>query len=191
MLLPDINSVYGFKSSSPSVLIFKHGKPFYYRTNKDGVLFFNLPSGEYDVVKGIIKPCNPVIYPTLNLDKRNNFDKVEKLRIIIAPNKNKATIDLENNYAIIDPKLAAMPEYTIKWFMGHELWHNFYRGLGQKSEQACDKGSADTMLKIGYNPNQCIAAIRGVLSNNPNALIRKKVILTELNNIKNGIITAD
>ena len=46
------------------------------------------------------------------------------------------------------------------------------------------------MLKIGYNPNQCIAAIRGVLSNNPNALKRKSVILNELNQIKNGIITA-
>ena len=190
MLLPDINSIYGFKSTSPSVMIFKNGKPFYYRTNKDGILFFNIPSGKYEVLEGKLTSCTPVIYPTLNLDKRNNFNKVEKLKIIIAPNKNKATIDLENNYAIIDPKLADLPEYTIKWFMGHELWHNFYRGLGQISEQACDKGSADTMLKIGYNPNQCIAAIRGVLSNNPNALKRKSVILNELNQIKNGIITA-
>lgn len=189
--LPNVNEIYGFKTKSPQVLIFKHGMPFYYRTNKNGVLFFNLPSGEYDIVTGELLPATPVIYPTLNLDDRNNYTDVKKLKIVIAPNVNRATIDLDNCVAVIDPKLAKEPEFVVKYIIGHEYGHNLYRGLKQKSELACDKLACDTMLKIGYNPNQCIAAIRMALSNRPLALARKNGILNELNNIKNGIITGD
>jgi hypothetical protein len=83
-----------------------------------------------------------------------------------------------------------MIDPVIKYVIGHEYAHNLYTGEGQKSELACDKLSCNTMLKIGYNPNQCIAGIRLALSNRPFALRRKNEILNQLNKIKDGIITS-
>jgi hypothetical protein len=190
LVLPEKDHIYGFKTTSPSALLFKNDIPFYYRTNRDGVLHFNMPGGAtYEVLAGQLQPSTPVIYPTLNLDNRDNFDDVRKLTYIISPNENRVSVDLKKRISVIDPAMAKLPEWVIKYFIGHEYAHNFHRGNGQISELACDKLACDTMLKIGYNPNQSIAAIRLALSNRPAALKRKAGILYELNSIKNGIIT--
>jgi hypothetical protein len=199
--------IQGFKTTSPvvnitkgiakenNVPILKDGKkiglPFYYRDNNRKILEFNLPKGIYELEEGTIFPIDkPVQYDFVNKYVPDfNPSTIPKLKIVVKPNPNKCSVNIENVVvdgvppmtAVLDPSFVDKPDFIIKYVMGHEYGHFYYRGKGQDSEKACDAFSIYFMLKVlGFNPSQCLCAIEHSLSHRDEAEVRKDDIYKEL-----------
>lgn len=195
--------VEGFATTSKKITILKGeaiidgkkvGLPFYHRINKTGIIKFNLPKGLYDITEGEVTSLNePVKYDFVDKYLKEfapdfNPSNIPKINIIVAPNVNKCSVNIERDYAgeippltaMLDPSFVNKPFFIIVYIIGHEYGHFYFRGFGQDSEKACDALSVYIMLKIGYNPSQCICAINQSLSHRSEALIRKDEIYNEL-----------
>lgn len=175
----------GFKSNSNRVIIFKNGKPFYYRKNKNGVIRFNMPVGKFELIEGVIKKSPFINYPLKKIiAPKNAMLLPKKTTIVFEPNPNKCSVDILKGLVIFDTSFKDCPDYVLVWVMGHEFGHYYYRGYGQESEKACDAFSANIMLTMGYNPSQINAAIKEILSDKALAEIRKECLTEHLKSVE-------
>lgn len=176
----------GFKSFDTIVKIYdKSGILFYCKENKEGLLHFNLPIGEYLTYNDLI-PSKLRVYKLPKLPKPNNVKTLPNdFKIIFANNPNKCSVDNKNHVIIFDNSFKKQPIPVLDYILFHELGHYFYSNEGNKSEINCDLFAMKKMLEIGYNPSQIHWVQYGTLSDNKDTIERKEKIY---NNTLNSFI---
>lgn len=145
----------GFVSYCP-VSIWKNGKPFYQHKREDGdKIKFNLPPGDYLTEGSIFLLSNPIKYDFKRSRKREkeNYTQPKELKVIFAPNPNKASVFLEDGVIVLDHSFKNADEVLLKYILYHEAAHYFY-----KSEHFCDEYAQERLLNEGYNKSQIIKA---------------------------------
>lgn len=169
----------GFKSFDTVVKIYdKNGILFYCKDNKQGLLHFNLPKGEYLTYNNLM-PSKLRVYKLPKLPKANNVKTLPNdFKIIFAENPNKCSVDNKNHIIIFDNSFKKQPIPVIDYILFHELGHYLYSEQGNKSEINCDLFAMKKMLEIGYNPSQILWVQSGTLSDNKSTLERKNKIHT-------------
>lgn len=150
------------------------GNPFYWHTNKEHHLTFNLPIGKYYTEAPFkelptFQPYGKEKYPSF---KFTNFLRL--LSVVPHKNKNKASISLERHLIIVDPKFYYHSYKPLKVFtLKHEVYHKFFHAkndyernnpfIHQYIEKQCDRAARNWMLANGYNPTQVSLAINLLL----------------------------
>lgn len=170
-----VNKKTGFYCyGSPSV--FSDGELFYFHKGaKDGGKFyFNLPKGNYFSEKPVYFLPRPINSYLPKLPKRQVFrKKPKKVELIITPNKNKCSIDLNKHKIYLDPEMKKKGRAVLTFILFHEIGHYFY-----KDENLCDLYAAREMIKRGFNPSQCGLSINSSLSDM--SFERKKCLIKNL-----------
>lgn len=151
------------------------GNPFYWHENKEGKIHFNLPTGQYYSNVPIKKQLRFKPYG----HKRNpKLPKgfLRNIQVYSHPNPHKASISIQKEFIIADPKFYNHKYRPCKTFtIGHELFHKLYHCKTQKErdnkyyremiEMKCDEASRNFMLAHGWNPSQvrlaCAMLLRG------------------------------
>lgn len=164
-----------FYSSDPNIMILDdQGNPFYWHTNKQRSITFNLPVGEYTTDNRIallpkFEPYGNKKYPIFR-----NTTFLRDLKLFRRENPNKASISLEHRIIIVDPKFYDSPYKPLKTFtLCHEVFHYFFhaknkrekknRHIHQHIEKQCDEAAAHFMLANGWNPTQVSLAVKMLL----------------------------
>jgi hypothetical protein len=148
--------------------------PFYWHTNKQHSITFNLPIGKYYTKNNInklpvFKPYGNEKYPIF---PNNGF--LKSLKIYCRPNPNKASISLQQRVIVVDPKYFNNPYKPLKTFtLCHEVFHFFFhsqsleekqnRFIHEHYEKQCDNAAKAFMLANGWNPTQISLAIKLLL----------------------------
>ena len=182
----------GFKTTSPIVLIYENGMPFYARNIDTNGLKFNLPAGEYDVKKGDLDQCETVEYRLMTLAEPKHFTPFPKnMELVWEANPHKCQIDVYRNKIYADPVFKTLPKYVFKWVYGHELGHFCYKSFPwsskeqrEQAEKDCDIFSGNLLLTEGFNPSQIRSAIDLAISNRLSSLCRKLNVLDKLKDIE-------
>lgn len=151
------------------------GNPFYWHTNKERSINFNLPKGKYSTQNKITKQAKFKPYGNGKYPNTPAFRAFLKtLKIYCRTNPNKASISLQQRIIIVDPKFYNSVYKPLQAFtLGHEVFHYFYhskakwqkanRLIHQHIEKQCDKASANLMLAKGYNPTQVSLSVKLLL----------------------------
>lgn len=167
----------GFKSFDTVVKIYdKNGILFYCKENKNGLLHFNLPKGEYCTYNNLMtaKIRN---YKLPKLPKANNPKPLPNdFKIIFCNNPNKCSVDNKNHVIYFDNSFKNQPIPCLDYILFHELGHYLYSNDGNNSEKNCDLFAMKKMLEIGYNPSQVLWVQNGTLSESKLNNDRKKLI---------------
>lgn len=177
-----VNKKSGFSSRDKLIVIYdKDGNIFYYKDNVTGLIKFNLPIGEY-LTNNNLNKIDPVNYPYFNLPnfklrRRKNTDLKESFE----PNKNKASVDINNRIAIYDNSFKNAYKVCFDFVKCHEKGHFYFHDEGQKSEQECDMFAYNCLINHGYNPSQIVYAQKNTLSNSPDAQKRKNILFNHAN----------
>ena len=165
-----------YYADAPFVLNDKHGDLFYAR-NQGG--YFNLPVGDYNLVKGYITAYSLFThFPGIP-----QADPIRKtgMHIEAGVNPNKATFYAAQNKAVFDNFILDTPFKPARIFtMLHEEGHTYYRpptGTMEtlkrpfdinyqkaykdflEAECKCDIYAYNKMMRNGYNPSQIRYAI--------------------------------
>jgi hypothetical protein len=145
----------GFMNKTPlsAVIIADSRGIIFYNTTeiKRPVSMFNLPSGEYTIIKGNIQKLRkPVHYrlPSLPSPERNIKPPFD-YRILFAENPNKCSIFWDRKEIVFDSSFLQAPQYELFFILFHEYGHALY-----KSEHLADLAAVRLMLIRGYNPSQ-------------------------------------
>lgn len=187
-----LNEKTGFKTTSPCVLIYENGMPFYARNVDANGLKFNLPAGEYDVKHGDLDQCEPIAYPLMKIGAPTNVTPFPKnMELVWQPTEHKCQIDVHKNKIYADPIFKTLPKYVFRWVYGHELGHFWYKafpwsGKAERlqAEKDCDIFSGNLLLMEGYNPSQIRSAIDLAISNRLTSLCRKINVLDKLKDVE-------
>lgn len=174
----------GFSTTDNVVKIYDNNNVlFYFKENRNGKLYFNLPRGKYKTYNNLFK-CKPRQYKKHYLPKPNKRKKLpENFEIKYINNPNKCSVDNKNHIIYFDNSFKRSPLPIKDYIKFHELGHYFYSGEGNRSEICCDIFAANCMLKIGYNPSQVKWAQNGTLSNEvKTSRIRKNEINKRVKN---------
>lgn len=156
---------------------------FYFKENKNGKIYFNLPTGVYSTFNSLSKKTFRV-YNLSKLPTANNKKDLPKtFKIIYCENPHKCSVDNDKHIIYFDYSFKDMPLPVKDYIKFHELGHYFYSGQGNRSEILCDLFAKNCMLKIGYNPSQIRWAQSGTLTNSKTSLERKEKVN---NNLKNS-----
>jgi len=150
------------------------GNPFYWHTNKEHSITFNLPKGKYSTEnkikkKLLFKPYGHEKYP-----KFRNTTFLKDLKIYCRPNPNKASISLQQRVIVVDPKYFNNKYKPLKTFtLCHEVFHFFFHSqsieekqnkfIHEHYEMQCDNAAKAWMLAHGWNPTQISLAIQMLL----------------------------
>ena len=169
--------------------------PFYWHTNKERDITFNLPPGEYytkDPIEKLptFRPYGNEKYPSFRF---TNF--LSLLKIVPYKNKNKASISLERKLIIVDPKFYYHKYKPLKTFtLCHECFHYFFhsktkqqkenRFIHQYIEKQCDRAARDFMLANGWNPTQVSLAINLLLKGQDRKDTMRKCTTDPKNNFR-------
>lgn len=163
-----------FFSPTPYLMIFdEKGKPFYWHTNTQKHINFNLPPGTYFTEANIKKkwPFKPYGHKPWPKFKPGALSHI---KIFSYPNPNKASISLEKGFIIADPYFYNHDYEPLKKFTTlHELFHHFYHAKNDHErknfyihefiEAQCDNAAKNYMLANGYNPTQISLAVKLLL----------------------------
>ncbi len=143
---------------NPVVICDAKGRHFYSTENiKKPVKAFNLPVGDYQLVKGKIAPLDRMV--SYNLSKlpkpeRSGRKNPDNFDIEFGDNPNKCSVLWNDEKIIFDKEFAktlTIPE--LYFILFHEYGHRLY-----STEKLCDLFSSNMMLKKGYNPSQIMKA---------------------------------
>lgn len=172
----------GFYSFDPVVKIYdNNGKLFYLKENKNGKLYFNLPTGVYKTFNTLSKQ-KPRKYKETKLPKANNPKQLPlRFKIVYCKNPNKCSVDNNKHIIYFDYSFKNVPLPVKDYIKFHELGHYFYSGQGNKSEILCDLFAKNCMLKCGYNPSQIRWAQSGTLGNSKTSKQRKSKLNKKIN----------
>lgn len=156
------------------MILDEKGNPFYWHTNKQKSITFNLPIGTYKTENNLFKlktfkPYGNEKYPIF---PNNGF--LRSLKIYCKPNPNKASISLQQRVIVVDPKYFNSTYKPLKTFtLCHEVFHFFFhsQSLEEKQnkfihehyEKQCDNAAKAFMLANGWNPTQVSLAIQMLL----------------------------
>jgi len=147
------------KVVSGSPAIFKYDKIsrgfyFFYQPKKEK---FPLPVGEYSVIGGIIKPIGyfKENFPIFRKQKNN---EIKETKVFITKNPNKASIDINRQFILIDKDFFYTNEVIRKAILYHELGHYYYY-----DEDLCDLFAIQKMREEGYPKSLIAAAFNSVL----------------------------
>lgn len=134
-----------------SVKIYEKNGQLFYSFAKEGKIKFNLPKGEYYTNSDIVQCSKMHSYDFKRTRKRENFhyEEIDRVKVVIAPNPNKASIFLKKHIVVIDPSFLKMGRAVIDYLISHEIGHYHY-----KSEEFCDEFAQERLLKQGYNKSQ-------------------------------------
>lgn len=143
----------GFDILSGPVIIHERDTLFFDTTKIRGIKSFNLPKGEYKILRGKISVRNsPVFYEKLYLEPRERNRKLPTdFKIIFERNPHKCLIDWFKKVVIFDTSFKNRPRNELIFIYAHELAHAFF-----KSEEEADKQAHNFMLDLGFNPSQII-----------------------------------
>lgn len=131
------------------------GRPFYFM---DGPGRFTLPPGEYIVRQGQARIVG--VMPERPFEPGPpRLPLPDALRVVVAPNPDKATIDLRSGAVRMDPAIVEMPAFVVAFVLAHELGHYWH-----ESEAGADQFAARLLYSWGFNPSQVEAASRFALS---------------------------
>jgi hypothetical protein len=151
-------------------------QPFYWHTNRERSITFNLPIGKYYTPNDLTRKLKFVPYGNEKypLFKGKAKTWLKRLKIYSYKNPNKASISLDKGVIIVDPqyyynKYKPCRVFTLK----HEVYHYFFhcqtmaqkenRFIHQHYEKECDNAAKAWMLANGYNPTQISLAIKLLL----------------------------
>lgn len=148
--------------------------PFYWHTNKERSITFNLPVGKYYTENNLTKQKKFVPYGHEKYPIFRNTTFLRDLKIYSRPNPNKASISLERRIIVVDPKYFNSKYKPLKTFtLCHEVFHFFFhcesaeqkqnRLIHQHYEKECDNAAKAWMLANGWNPTQISLAIKMLL----------------------------
>ena len=186
-----VNEISGFVSQSPEVIIEKDGMPFYKQKRKSRFITFNLPEGNYNLVKGFVTKKNVIDYPLIKLPvSRESGILPKKIEVKFITNKNKCSVDISDKKVMkiwFDKSFLNYPDYVRNWIKGHEAGHYLYSGSGVESEKNCDLFACNVMLVSGYNPSQIQSAIDCSLSNHLISEHRKDCVHESLQHLEKEI----
>lgn len=167
--------------------------PFYWHTNKQHSITFNLPPGKYSTQNKIEKQPKFLPYGNAEYPKfpRNSF--LRDLKLYRRPNPNKASISLQQRIIIVDPKFYDSKYKPLQTFtLCHEVFHYFFhsktaaqkanRHIHQHIEKQCDEAAKNFMLANGWNPTQVSLAVKMLLKGQD----RKNCIQEATTNKKNN-----
>lgn len=175
-----VKELTGFESYAPVIAIFDdRGNAFYYFENDDEErITFNLIPGNYDLRCEISPLRRPLTYVLPKLPKAERYLKVpENFDFEFYPNRNKASVDLQNGFGIVDTDYEHGDTPQLIFLKSHEIGHYIY-----KTEWKCDVYAALSMIERGFNPTQCYYAEACCLSDN--GKVRKNILLAWLKKIK-------
>ena len=148
--------------------------PFYWHTNAERSITFNLPVGKYYTENNLTKKNKFVPYGHEKYPIFSNTTFLRDLKIYCRPNPNKASISLERRIIVVDPKYFNSTYKPLKTFtLCHEVFHFFFhcesaeqkqnRFIHQHYEKECDNAAKAWMLANGWNPTQISLAIKMLL----------------------------
>lgn len=179
----------GFISSSPEVQIEKDGMPFYYMKRKGRFIMFNMPVGNYELVKGLVTAKPFIDYPLLDLpDVKGTLPT--NIKIHYKENPNKCSVDISNKKVMhvwFDNSFKHFPSWVRDWILGHEAGHYLYHGHGLQSEINCDLFACNVMFAKGLNPSQIQAAIDCALGEKMISEHRKEFIYKSLQTVEDKL----
>lgn len=172
-----VNEKTGFYCFDAIVKIYDdRGILFYFKENKDGKIYFNLPKGVYSTFNTLSKKA-PRSYNLTKLPTANDKKELpKKFKIVYCENPHKCSVDNNRHIIYFDNSFKNMPLPIKDYIKFHELGHYFYSGQGNRSEILCDLFAKNCMLKIGYNPSQVRWAQSGTLSDSKTSLERKSKV---------------
>ena len=171
----------GFVCYDEQVIVLdSRGFLFYCHENRYGEqLHFNLPAGSYSSANHLIEA--PVKkYRSLQLPV---FEKSchagNRVEVISEKNSlHKCSVEFHPGVTKIfcDEKILTGARLFEAFIFGHELYHCKYY-----TEEYCDLGSADIMLKNFFNPSQCILAVSmSMMYGRDDLDKRKDYVITEI-----------
>jgi len=140
---------------------------FFYQPKNE---IFPLPKGEYSVFGGYIEPIGyfKENFPILKKQKKN---EIKKTKVFITKNPNKASIDINRKFILIDKDFFYTNEVIRKAILYHELGHYYYY-----DEDLCDFFAMQKMREEGFPKSLIAAAFNSVLYSD----FRKKHILQNI-----------
>jgi hypothetical protein len=160
------------KVVSGTPAIFKYdrisgGFYFFYQPKKER---FPLPTGEYSIIGGRIEPVGyfKENFPIIRKQKNN---EILETKVFIAKNPNKASIDINRQFILIDKEYFYTNEVIRKAILYHELGHYYYY-----DEDLCDFFAMQKMREEGFPKSLIAAAFNSVLYSN----FRKKHVLQNI-----------
>jgi hypothetical protein len=143
----------GFCSRDLQVNIYDStGKPFYHKKNVKGVLFFNLPQGEYETENKLFYLKKPITYSVPKAPKPEKNISFRDLKVNLLSEEQiggKARIDTIEGQMDLSEKIFMYPKPIWRKIFFHELGHHLYY-----TEKYCDHFADLCLLKMGYNPSQ-------------------------------------
>jgi hypothetical protein len=140
---------------------------FFYQPKKE---WFPLPKGEYSIIGGKIKAVGyfKENFPVVKKQKNN---EIKRTKVFITTNSNKASIDIDNQFILIDKNYFYTNEVIRKAILYHELAHYYYY-----DENLCDFFAMQKMRQEGFPKSLIAAAFNSVLYSD----FRKKHILQNI-----------
>jgi hypothetical protein len=155
-----------------SPAIFKYDKIsrafyFFYQPKKER---FPLPRGKYLVIGGNIEPVG-YFKENFPIAKKQKNNEIKKTKVFITKNPNKASIDINRQFILIDKEYFYTNEVIRKAILYHELGHYYYY-----DENLCDFFAMQKMRQEGFPKSLIAAAFNSVLYSD----FRKKHILQNI-----------
>lgn len=157
-----VEKISGFRAKAPIRIYDAKDRLFYCKENSissDKSVHFNLPAGEYRSERIPKRLRGPIRYILPKLPKPEYKRPLPELKIILENNPRKCSVYFATGIIKLDPKFADQPLPNITHILFHELGHFLYI-----SEWKCDLFSCHNMLKLGFNPSQCLKVMLHNLS---------------------------
>lgn len=156
------------------MILDEKGNPFYWHTNKEHSITFNLPVGKYYTENDIKKLLRFKPYGHEKYPKFHNTTFLKDIKLYCEPNPNKASISLSKRVIVVDPKYYKSKYKPLQTFtLCHEVFHYFFhaenaeqkenRFIHEHFEKQCDNAAKAWMLANGWNPTQISLAIKMLL----------------------------
>ena len=166
-----LTEITGFRGQLPLVITDNYDRPFYIKKIGDSgnrFVHFNLPPGRYNSSRELTRLPRPIKYRCKKLPTAERLLDIPELNITVQENPHKCTVYFKTGDIVIDPSMAALAKPNLLHILFHELGHFYY-----KTEWKCDIFACNQMLKIGYNPSQCLKVIIHNLSSNKAETVKR------------------
>lgn len=178
----NLTEITGFRGPLPLEITDHHGRAFYIKnrsSNGSKFVHFNLPAGKYNSSVPITTLRRPIKYLCGKLPIAERILDIPELNVHIEENPHKCTVYFKTGDIIMDPSMAVLPKPNLLHILFHEIAHFYY-----KTEWKCDMFACKQMLKIGYNPSQCLKVmIHNLSSNKKETVFRATKNLNYLKNV--------
>ena len=162
----------------PVIINDENGKVFYNTSDLyKNIQAFNLPKGNYSIIKGTISPLvNPVSYTLKKLPMRERFLKpsCKNFKMTLGNNPHKVSILWDEKRILVDTDFfKTLNRAELAYILAHEQGHEKYG-----TEKLADLFAMNQLLFDGYNPSQIGKAILTTLSSNN--IERKEFIINSI-----------